>query len=364
MPCTASQPRGEDKSAITARRADPRQYREEIISLFERNGKKRFRQQFDWYYHEHGQPAPVSWLLWDTDGHVRGLCSVTVRQLRCGEHRICAGVAGNLLVDRNWSAYFGACALVRAAKSLVIRGELDILLGIPNHLARPVFERLHFQTIGRWTTHAQVIRSRELLQSRLKAGAGVAAPIADLVGAISRIGTLIGEPRREARQIRTLSAADLARLCPERWPTGSRICLVADAEYIKWRFLREPVQPAEVVGISTPNERVCALIAVRRSAGRSWIVDCLTDEDELSQMEAILCYLRGRGRADGTVWVAALGGAPLSRNLWRHGFLPVPRSMGGYPDFPLVGFWRPDHPLASVFTEPTQWQLWPGFNDV
>jgi hypothetical protein len=54
----------------------------------------------------------------------------------------------------------------------------------------------------------------------------------------------------------------------------------------------------------------------------------------------------------------------LSRELPARGFVPIPASQGGYSDFPLVGFWSADHPLARLFERPRSWNLFPGFNDV
>jgi hypothetical protein len=46
------------------------------------------------------------------------------------------------------------------------------------------------------------------------------------------------------------------------------------------------------------------------------------------------------------------------------GFVPVPAALGGYPDYPLAGFWRDDHPLAEKFSRASSWELFPGFNDI
>ena len=42
----------------------------------------------------------------------------------------------------------------------------------------------------------------------------------------------------------------------------------------------------------------------------------------------------------------------------------MPPSLGGYPYFPLVGFWLGEHPLAHAFAQARAWNIFNGFNDV
>src|SRR5579871_4721597 len=86
-------------------RVDAKDFREQIIRLFESNGNFQFAQRFDWYYRDRSQPAPISFVLRDKNLRVFGLCSVNLRDLRFGKIAVRAGVAGNLVVDRSIGAY-------------------------------------------------------------------------------------------------------------------------------------------------------------------------------------------------------------------------------------------------------------------
>src|SRR5712672_243375 len=147
-------------------KGDPRLYREEVIALFERHGNRRFRERFDCYYSNNSEDRPTSWLLRSRgSGRLLGLCSVVPRKFRCGSAVLKGGVLGNLLVDRESRKTLGALNLVYAAKSLVIKKEIDVLLGITNSDSRQLALRLGFHFLGFWDIHVRVFRPSELFRS-------------------------------------------------------------------------------------------------------------------------------------------------------------------------------------------------------
>jgi len=65
----------------------------------------------------------------------------------------------------------------------------------------------------------------------------------------------------------------------------------------------------------------------------------------------------------GTIGAITVRASALSSFLERSGFIPLPPKFGG-ADLSLLGFWRPDHPLARYFGLPACWKVFPGFSDV
>ncbi len=347
----------------TVERCDVTQHRNEIISLFQREGKAHFADRFSWYYRNQGQEMPTSWVLRNKKAKICGLCSVTIRTLRYGDSVVKAGVSGNLLVDRTSGLYLGAFSLVRAAMSLVTKGEIDILLGSPNRLAQPVFKRLEFRLIDMWETRAMIYRSLALLRARFGFIGTLISPVID-VGAIAR--------RAFSRQ--SLAACDGFRLVNmreselnelriESWKVPSeRFVVCASSDYLIWRFIRDPVTPCEIVAVFAQSGEPCAYLARRRAANRISVTDCAVDSRQISDATAIACLCRKQESQKSTVWVTTLRSSSLSHQLSSAGFVPIRASTGSTA--PLVGFWLPEHPLAAAFARPAAWSLFPGFNDV
>ena len=345
---------------------DARDFRAEIIALFESNGNRKFAEQFDWYYRDRGQETPMSWVLWDRRGEICGLCSVTPRTLRFGTTSIRAGVAGNLIMDRSGGAYLGAFSLVTAMKFLVDDHQIDILLGIPNELAEPVFSRLGFRMIDRWTTQTLICRSRELLGFHFGMPGRMASPFVDVWAAARRAFGHWREADSSGFRVIDLPESELDRLRPEDWPASwHRFAVGATSEYLKWRFCRDPVRDFSIAAIVDPKYyEVCGYVVLHRSPGRIWVTDCGVDHRQLSEAGAILCFCHDRRALDTTVWVTTLRSGLLSAQLRYCGFTRMGASMGGSPNLPLAAYWLPTHPLANAFAEPTSWNLLPGFNDV
>ena len=349
-------------TAVKIEEDDARRWKNEIASLYERDGKPEFRTQFDWYYRDQGQELPRSFLLRDPAGTIQGLISVTVRNLRLGDTIIRAGVTGNLMVDRSSGIYFGASSLVRAAQALVHEGSVDLLLGIPNEYSQAVFRRLKFITLDRWRTYAMLFRSTQMLRSRFGFAGMLASPFVNSYAAARRV---FSRYHRIGRfQIEDMCEQDLAEFHGKSWYAGDAIKVDATIDYLKWRYLRHPSGQYQIKGIRALFGPLCGYLAVRNVSGRVWVIACEVDRSVLSGAEAIASLCRSYRSHRNSIWIACLGSSTLSQTLNHYGCLRVSASLGGYPEYPLVGFWRTDHPLATQFSQPSSWDLLTGFNDI
>ncbi len=353
------------KRSANVERVDARDFRAEIVALFEANKKAFFAQQFDWYYRDRGQELPISWVLRNSKGRLLGVCSVTVRNMRFGATAIRAGIAGNLMVDRSRGAYLGPFSLVNAMKSLVNQREIDVLLGIPNTMAYPVFTRVGFTVIDHWNTYVQVAKSRELLRHHLGWAGIVASPIADLAAAVKRGVSHWPELKSSGFRVMDMSENELSRVRFEEWPSSwHRFQVAATSGYLKWRFLRASMQEFNIVAIVSPQYEVCAYLVIRSSPGRIWIADCGANHQHMTESAAILCFCHDRRALSSTVWIPTLSSGIFAEQLSNSGFSKMPAPMGAYPEFSLMGYWRADHPLAKAFSRPASWHVFSGFNDV
>ncbi len=343
---------------------DVTRHRNEIISLFQREGKARFADRFEWYYGAQGEEPPRSWVLRNEQGKIFGLCSVTTRFLRYGHECIKAGVAGNLIVDRTSGHYLGAFSLVRAMMSLVEDGEIAILLGSPNTLSQPVFHRMGFQVIDLWESRAMIYRSQALLRARFGIRGMLISPLIDLGAAARRLLSSRSLPDCSAFRLREIHENELQSLQLDEWrmPQDSFV-IHATSNYLFRRFLRDPVTPCNLFSVLNESGEPCAYLACRRSGNRVVVADSAVNTERISYTTAIACLCRQLEAQNSGVWVTTLRSSPLSSELSSCGFVTIrSRKRGSFA--PLVGYWLPKHPLSEAFARPASWNLFPGFNDV
>src|SRR5215469_4357063 len=100
-------------------RCDARDFREPILSLFERNGQPLSCEEFDWYYEPKADATALSWVLCSSARRdITGLCTVISRTFWLGDNPLRVGIIGNLMLDRQ-SRAIGGLSLVRSVQSLV-----------------------------------------------------------------------------------------------------------------------------------------------------------------------------------------------------------------------------------------------------
>jgi rhodanese-related sulfurtransferase len=345
---------------------DAREFHDEILSLFDRNGQPLPHQQFDWYYGHNGNASVLSWVLrGSAHGAISGLCSVVPRTFRFGDKPVRAGLVGNLMVDKDIRA-IGGLALLRSVQSLVLNKQLDILLGMPT-LAPPrrLVLRMGFRPIASWQTYVQIFRSRAALYSRYGTAGAALSPLVDSIAAVRRRFSYFREGSTSNLTLEELTRHQVSRLAVESWPPLDG-CFLAEfsAAMLDVRFLRQPVENYRVIGIThRPDNSIRGYLVLDCRRGRVIVCHCRTDPRMLSDADAVLTLCHGGRRYGETVGVITLRGSTLSSVLERWGFVSLPASLGGC-EHSLLGFWRPDHPLAQYFDRPSRWNVFPGFSDV
>jgi hypothetical protein len=347
-------------------RCDARDFRDEIVSLFERNGQQLLRQQFDWYYAGTGNGTVPSWVLRRSAAPViAGLCSVVPRTLRFGDRVLRAGVVGNLMLDKDSSA-IGGLSLLRSVQSLVADRQFDILLGMPA-LAPPrrLLLRVGFRTIASWQTYVQIFHSRAALYARHGTASAALSPLVDLIAGLRRRFSSFRKGSTSNHTLQELTYEEVTSLPVETWPPIEG-CFLADFStgMLKARFLRQPLENRRVIAIvHRPDSSIRGYLVVDCRRGRVILWHCRTDPRVLSEADAILALCRDAKPYGDILGVITLRGSALSGVLERFGFIRFPPKFGG-SGHSLLGFWRPDHPLAQYFGLAACWNIFLGFDDV
>lgn len=349
--------------SVVVERRDLRSCREGVISLFDRNGVPYPGRLFEWYYSNAVRHPPISWVLRDrrTDDIV-GICSVFPRTLRWGGVELSAGVPGDLLVDSHHRASLGAFGLLRSVQSLIVRKELDVLVGIPSTHVLLLTERLGFRRIGVWESYSLIANSKEALRSRFGGVGAAMSPLVDGAFALLRTALCPALPRYVVAE---LSRDEVERLHTQDWLCPER-CFVShvSARFLRWRFLNSPLAKYRIFGVTDrQTSKFCGYVAGIESTDKLAIHDCRTDRRVLREADALVSVFR-HCKSEGRMFtVESLRSSTTARQLRAMGFVRLPPRRGHESPW-LVGYWRPDHWLAAEFGRPSSWSVFRGFNDV
>ena len=144
-----------------------------------------------------------------------------------------------------------------------------------------------------------------------------------------------------------------------RWShPPTKLTLRGSPQLLRQRFHEKPGSAAVTVGIPAADSSLRGLVVADVQGSVARILDYQVDSDFFSPAEVI-----GRaadtllGQAD-SVRLECVKGSDLARELGSEGFFACPA------DTWLVGYWRPNHPLASEFAAGRSWAVLGGVNDL
>jgi hypothetical protein len=222
-----------------------------------------------------------------------------------------------------------------------------------------------FRTIAAWQTYVQIFRSRAALLVRYGTAGAALSPLVDLIAGLRRRFSAFREGSVPNLRLEELTCDQVTRLPVESWPPlDGRLIADLPPTTLETRFLRQPLENYRLIGIvHRLDNSIRGYLVVDCQRGRVIVCHCHTDARMLSELEAILALCRYGRRYGETFGVITLRGSKLSSVLERSGFIPLPPKFGGSGNS-LLGFWRPDHPLARYFERPACWNVFPGFSDV
>jgi hypothetical protein len=105
-------------------------------------------ERFAWLYQE-SPAAAKTWLAVETTSNtVIGCGSVVRSKKHIGEHVISTGLAAVLVVERHHRTAGAALAIQRTITQGTRPGGFDCLIGEPNDLAFPIFDRVGYRPVG------------------------------------------------------------------------------------------------------------------------------------------------------------------------------------------------------------------------
>lgn len=339
---------------IVVDRIDARARRDSILELFRNNGKPEFERTFDWHYSASACPSRCWCLRNPHSGKLAGFVSVLERHFRMGGTHISAGVSADLLIAESARSLGSALTLIRATHEEVIEGRCDVLLARGNENSSRLIDRLGYVSLGTWQSHHCFNRSRAKLRRKWGLPGAAASPIVDAWSKVTR-GRRRPDPELE---LKLLDPGQVPGIDTRDWRRRSCISVDYPPEELVWRYHEDPRTPTDLWALRSTDGTIRAIFAVSEPrSGELFIRDLQADQRHLSDHQAIRLAV---DQLDcDSITLQLLNQSPLASKLSAFGFLHIPAA-----GRPVMGYWRPDHPLADSFADATQWCLLPGYYDI
>jgi GNAT superfamily N-acetyltransferase len=291
--------------AYTVAPADPARDREAVLAVWRGNlGRdERMGAKYDWFYRGCPLGGPLTLLLRDGKGEAVGVATAGPRRLRAGGREIRAGVLVDLAVLPEHRT-LGPALILQQALIDAARERFELLYGLPNRRAVPVFKRVGYAPIGELRRFARVLRHRDYLARKLPAPlAAVAAPLVDTGLRLRDAGRRRADPPLRATWSDTPPAALPAA------PDDALLRGVHDATFQRWRFADGPTPPARWLLLHGADGAPAGWFATQQAADMLHVVDAGGSADEAGPsrmaIDALLHAAYARGVASVSVQLAA-----------------------------------------------------------
>lgn len=301
--------------------ADAERDRETVLAIWRGNlGRDaRMVEKYDWFYRRCPLGAPLTVLLRHLpSGQAVGVATAGPRRMRIGQREVAAGVLVDLAVLPEHRT-LGPALVLQQGLMEAAASRFELLYGLPNRKAIPVFKRVGYGALGEMVRHARVLRHRDYLARRLPAAfAGLAAVPVDLGVRLRDALRRRADPRRQA-QWSDAPPAEIAVAGSEGLLAG-----VHDATFERWRFTEGPTPPTRWLVLRDAGGALQAWFATQSVDGVLHVVDAggapgLPGVDRAA-VDRLLREARATGHASVSVQLA--GPASITGPWAAAGFVP------------------------------------------
>lgn len=346
-------------------RVDPDAHRKHVFALAERNLPGRFESRYAKYYSANPLAAPSLFIAQDTTAQsFVGMAALLPATLRVAGKLVRGGMAGDFAVDASHRGFGPAIPLQRSLLSLLSENHVRFIYGMPNEASEPLFHRLGYSDLGRFTRFVRLFRIEPVVRryTRRRRVVALASAVAD--PALAWVAR-----ERRFRPSGTFSVEKPAAF-DERfeslWEASWRQYRVVGqrtSELLNWKYARTGGD-AEDSGYSIfallAQGSVAGYIVFSTRNGVRHVVDllCLDAQEVIDALlaEFLLDARRASAAAVGFLYLG--GGNLLTRRLRAFRFVERSEPSG------LVVFVPDESPIAGDLRDRSNWYFVAGDSDI
>ncbi len=305
-------------------RGDVVQDGDELLKFWKEHGDRPIDDKYRWMYLNNPYGKANIWFLKiEETGEVVGTAALFPRKLMLDGNVVLAGVAGDLLVNKEHRTLRPALSLVRQVRSALDDNLVEFIYIIPNKKAEMITKRAGYKCVGSLKRYVKIQKSQRQLEKR-----GVPRVISNIVAPMIDFWLVLRAGETWCRfggKIRYEVLSQLDKRFDALWEECSSGCCIAPertSEYIEWKFLNDPDDENIIYGaFSEDDTKMLGCIVYRRDASSIEIRELILTNNRAIRVQVVRQFLRYIKKFSvESVIVNALNNKKISTELVSYGF--------------------------------------------
>ena len=262
--------------AYTVQRVDFVEYKDLLLSLWQRNFQGVNPGRFSWIYEKNPNGPPVVYLLKHEESQsFVGTMALFPRPMLYKGQLIRAYICGDMAVDSQHRSLGPALSLLKAALKQCDKEDPCMLVSFPNNKSEPLTLRLGYKVLGGNCELVKVLKTRKYILRHCNSP-NLATFLSWPLDALLRwrYETLIG--LRARKYSYELLAQFDARFDP-LWEGLKNACFLIGerkCDYLNWRVKESPYGDCRIFSIfEKQNRKICGYVAFHYGDSRASIID-------------------------------------------------------------------------------------------
>lgn len=223
-------------------KADINLNKNDIFNIWERNYPGVLGKKYGWIYENNPAGKAHVWLLkHDGTAEYVGVTALFPRKFLVNGKMLLAGIAGDLVVDKEHRSLGPAIMLQKAVTSAILDGTFNFIYGFPNKASEPVFKRVGYQILGERVRLVKIFKTAPQI-SRLPFGkywGFFLSPVLDIILKLSSAETWFFRNKKYTCK----EMGDIDERFDRLWDKRDFELNIAGerkTSYLKWKFFSKP----------------------------------------------------------------------------------------------------------------------------
>lgn len=343
-------------------KADIEKNRDDLLPVLKRNLKDISGERYVWNYTASPHGHAHCWLASEEgSGRYVGSGSLFPRRMYVLGKAVCGAIAGDFAVDKEHRAYGPALRLQRTILSAHKDNGLEFIYGVPNKLSEPVFLRIGYSELGKYSRFVKVLKAEYKHKQYLPP-----APVTRIFSGIIDLGLKGVSKESRYRRPRNVSI-EMPAFFDERFDllwkkVLSRVRVVGERNsgFLNWRYKESPHHDYRIFTLVGHKQYIDGYIVYYTENNVCYIADVLFDDAESVRDPLFAEFiLHTRREGIGSISIRYLGGGLLAGQLRSFGFFLVKEE-----DSRVLVYSDKTSPLTPFLLQGDNWYFLEGDLDI
>ena len=342
-------------------KADVREDRQRILSVWERNFKDIPQERYPWFYENNPYGQASSWLVTDQKTNsVVGSTALFPRRMNLNGKRAKVGIAADFAVNQEHRSLSAAMKLQKAVISGCKENKVEFLYGFTNQQSEAVLLRAGYKKLGEVQRLAKLLRTKSKLKRYLPLpGTGLFSILLDFTLAIFS---------KERRYVKSKDfKIELPKRFDERfdslWEEAKsqfKVIGERDRQYLNWKYVDNPHKKYHIFSlVEKERGKILGFVVFYLQDNNCFVADMLYANSDFaleSLLAQFIIFLR-KEKVD-SVSILILSPSSLVEKLKKFGFHSREENSK------ILIYIEERSPYFSLVTSKENWFLLEGDRDI